>query len=91
LTIHSAKIGGLTFLQPQRAAAEPRRADDGFESTCPLPPADGSSGLFGLYEPIILCMGSDPDPQHPVFDFHRQGSMVQADACRPELPEFLEM
>jgi len=55
------------------------------------PPAGGSSGWFGLNEAIIFGMGTNPDPQHPVFDFNCQRPMVQADACRPELSEVLEM
>lgn len=53
--------------------------------------ASASERWFGLCQPVIFCMGTDPDPQHAACDFDRQRPMVHADPRRPKLAELLEV
>lgn len=41
--------------------------------------------------PVIFRMGTDPEPYDAVGCIHANGSIVEADASRPETPHLLEM
>jgi len=40
---------------------------------------------------VVLTVGSDPNPQNSVIDFRTEGSVMPANAHRPQLTETFEM
>jgi hypothetical protein len=42
-------------------------------------------------QPVVVCMGADPEPYKPVRRFDREGTVVSPDPSRPEAADLLEV
>jgi hypothetical protein len=50
----------------------------------------GPSG-FSLDQPLILVMGTDPDPDEVRAVLHGDGTVIDPDPCGPQFPNLLEV
>lgn len=53
--------------------------------------ATGFGGLCSTKKTIVLCMGSDPEPDHLGAILYCQRPVMQPDTHGPQMPQFLEV